>query len=122
MKFFLAVLLIALLSFAAGLYLPWWMIAVVAFAVIAFVPLRPLSAFFAAFLAIFLLWGGLSLYISTANEHVLAHRVSLLILKLDNPVALMVVTALIGGLVAGFAGLTASFIRPRVETVSRLNG
>lgn len=111
MKFIISLLLIALLSFAAGLFLPWWSIAIAAFLVLAFIPQRPLMAFLCGFLAVALLWAGLSFYLSSMNQHLLAHKVSLLILKMDNPLFLIIVTALIGGLVAGMAALTASFIR-----------
>ncbi|RYD78996.1 MAG: hypothetical protein EOP53_10300 [Sphingobacteriales bacterium] len=111
MKFFVSLILIALLSFAACLLLPWWSIAVVAFLVTALIPLKPVTAFFSGFTAIFILWFSLSAFISSANDHVLAHKVSVLILKMDNVWMLMLTTALIGGLVAGFAALTGSFVR-----------
>jgi hypothetical protein len=117
MKFLINLLLIAFLSFVACLFLPWWSIALVAFLVIALIPLRPGRAFLAGFLAIFFLWGIMSFVISQNNDHLLASKASLLILKMDNPFLLMLATALIGGLVAGFAALTASFLRKKTETV-----
>lgn len=111
MKFFISTLLTALLSFAACLFLPWWSIAVVAFLVAALIPQQPGKAFLAAFTALFFLWGILSFYISNANENILAHKVSMLVLKMDNPFLLMTVTALIGALVAGLAGLSGSYLR-----------
>jgi hypothetical protein len=113
MKFFISLILIAFLSFAACLYLPWWSIAVVAFLVVLFIPQSPGRAFLCGFLALAILWGGLSFWISNNNEHILAHRVSQLVLQADNPYLLIVVTALIGGLVAGLAALTASFVGRR---------
>lgn len=113
MKFFISLLLIAILSFVACLYFPWWSIAVIAFAVIAFIPQKPVAAFLCGFAAIFIFWAALSFFISSNNDHVLAHKVSLIILKTDSPFWLVFATAMIGGLVAGFAGLTASFIRKR---------
>jgi LPS O-antigen subunit length determinant protein (WzzB/FepE family) len=41
----------------------------------------------------------------------------MLILKMDNPYLLMFATALIGGLVAGFGALTASFIREKNKII-----
>ena len=117
MKFFVSLLLIAFLSFVAGLFLPWWSIALVAFLVIAVISLSPGRAFLVGFLSIFLLWGIMSFVISQNNDHLLASKVSPLILKMDNAFLLILVTALIGGLVAGFAALTASFLRRKRETV-----
>ena len=111
MKFLSALLLTALLSIAACLYLPWWTIAIVAFIVAAAIPLKPFISFIAGFTALFLAWGALAWFISSNNEHLLAHKVSLLIIKSDSPYLLILMTALIGALVAGFAALSGSYIR-----------
>jgi hypothetical protein len=109
MKFILSLILIALLSFATCLYLPWWSIALVAFIVAFLIPVKPLSSFVSGFMALFLLWSLLALYISINNGHLLAHKISLLLLKTDNPFLLIIITGLIGGLVAGFAALTGTY-------------
>jgi hypothetical protein len=111
MKFIVSIVLIALLSLAACLYLPWWSIAVIAFIVAAAIPQKPGKAFLAGFIALFLLWGGLAWFISSNNDHILAHKVSLLILKQDSPGILVTITAFIGALVAGLAALSGSFVR-----------
>jgi hypothetical protein len=111
MKFTAALIVTAVLSFAACLFLPWWSIAVAAFIVAAAIPQKPAKAFAAASLALFLLWGGLSFFISSSNGHILAHKISRLIISMDNPVLLVTATALIGSLVAGFAALAGSFLR-----------
>ena len=111
MKFIVSILLIALLSVAACLYLPWWSIAIVSFIVAASIPQKPWKSFLTGFISLFLLWGSLSWYISSNNENLLAHKVSMIILKTDSPYSLMLVTALIGSLVAGFASLAGSFVR-----------
>jgi len=111
MKFLIALILIALLSFAACLYLPWWSIAIAAFIVALVIPQHPGKSFLAGFLALFFLWGALSYWISAKNENILAHKVSLLILKMDSPYMLILATASIGALVAGFAALSGSFLR-----------
>ncbi len=112
MKFIISILLTMVLCFCSCLFLPWWSIAIVSFLVAAIISQTPSASFITGFIALFLLWGILSFWISTANDHILAHRVSLLIFKVDNPFLLIIATALIGGLVAGFAALTASYIRP----------
>ena len=111
MKFIISLILTALLSFGACLYLPWWSIAIAAFIVAVLIPQKPGKAFLTAFIALLLLWGGLSFWLSNNNEHLLAHKVSLLILKMDSPYLLILATALIGGLVAGFAALTGAYLR-----------
>ena len=111
MKFLVSIILIALLSLSVCLYLPWWSIAVVAFIVAAAIPQKPGKAFLTGFIALFLLWGALAWFISSNNDHILAHKVSVLILKNDSPGLLVIVTALIGALVAGLASLSGSFVR-----------
>ena len=113
MKFIASLLLTALLSFALCLFLPWWFIAIAAFIVAVCIPQKHGRSFLSGFLALFLLWGLMSFILSNANEHLLAHKVSLMILKVDNPTILILVTGLIGGLVAGLAALSGSFLRKR---------
>jgi hypothetical protein len=111
MKFIVSIILTALLSFALGMYLPWWSIAIAAFAVAAFIPQKPGKAFLAGFIALFLLWGVLALYIDIKNEHILSQKVAELIIKTKSSLLMIIITALVGALVAGFAALAASYLR-----------
>jgi hypothetical protein len=111
MKFTVSLIITAILSFAACLFLPWWAIAIAAFIVAVAIPQKPAKAFGAAALALFLLWGGLSFFISNSNGHLLAHKISQVIIKVDNPVLLITATGIIGALVAGFAALAGSYLR-----------
>ena len=113
MKFIISLILMALLSFAACLYFPWWSITIVCFIIAALIRQRPGIAFLCGFLALFILWAGLSFWISYNNEHILAHKISLLILKKDNPYLLVLVTGLIGAVVGGFAALAGSLLYKR---------
>jgi hypothetical protein len=111
MKFFISLILTALLSFAACLFLPWWSIVIAAFIVAVVIPQKPGRSFLSGFVSLFLLWGGLSFRISNNNEHILSHKISMLILKTDNPYLLILAAALIGALVAGLAALAGSYLR-----------
>jgi hypothetical protein len=111
MKFIASAILIILFSFLSCLYFPWWTIAIVALLISIIIQQKHLASFICGFISLFLLWGFLSFWISVQNDHILAHRVSLLIFKTDSPFLLIFVTALIGALVAGFAALTGSFLR-----------
>src|SRR5258708_9106637 len=112
MKFIIFIIITIVLSFCACLFFTWWSIAIVAFVVAALIHQAPLVSFITGFVALFLLWGIMSFWISTNNDHILAHRVSLLIFKTDNPFLLIIASAFIGALVSGFASLTACYIRP----------
>lgn len=111
MKFIVSLVLIALLSFALSLYLPWWSIAIASFAVPLVIGQKPYLDFIAGFVALFLLWGGLAWYISAANHHLLAEKIAVLVINKNDPVVLILVTALTGALVAGFSALTGSLLR-----------
>ncbi len=111
MKFIISTLLTALLSFVLALYLPWWSIAVGAFIVALAIHQVGWKAFLSGFVALFLLWCVHAWLINSANEGILAAKVSQLILRADSPVLLVLITGLIGGLVAGFAALTGSLAR-----------
>ncbi len=113
MRFFIALLLTAVFSFAACLYLPWYSIAIAAFIVALVVPQSAGRAYLSGFFALFILWAGLSFWINNANQGILAHRISLLVIKSDNSFLLIVTTGLIGAVVAGFAALSASLLSGR---------
>ncbi len=110
-KFLVSTLLIALLSFVCGLFLPWWAFALVAFLVSALIPLRPLAAFFAGFLAIFLLWGGMAWGIDWMNNSILSAKIAAILPLGGSVIALILVTAFVGALVGGGAAVTGSFIK-----------
>ena len=111
MKFAASAALIALFSFALGLYLPWWSIALSAFSVSALIYQRPIFAFAAGFAAVFVLWGLMAWARSSANDQILAHRASMLIFKTDSPGLLIFITALVGGITSGLASLSGSLFR-----------
>ena len=110
MKFLTAILTTAILAFAAGLFLPWWSVAIAAFVVALVMKQSSWKSALAGFLGGLLLWGGLAAYISLSNEHILAKRVSLLILKVENPWMLVLASGLVGALVSGLAALAGSFL------------
>jgi hypothetical protein len=113
MKFLLTTLLIFLLSFIAGLYLPWWSIAIVAFAAALLMQPRIGFGFLSGFLAIFLLWASIAFWIDVNNESILSRKVALLFPLGGSSVLLILITAFIGGLVGGFAAMAGSSIRLR---------
>jgi hypothetical protein len=120
MKFLVAFILTALLGFAAALFFPWWIIAVAAFVVAIVIDQRPAAAFLAAFLALFTLWAGQALLIDVRNEHLLSTRVASILPLGGSYIAVIIVTAFIGGFVAGLAALTASFSRKRPRNKRRM--
>ncbi|MEI6947733.1 hypothetical protein V9K67_11110 [Paraflavisolibacter sp. H34] len=114
-----AILLIALLSFFAGLYFPWWSLAPVAFAVALLLRPAPLWAFVSGFAGVFLLWSILAGWIDAQNDSLLSRKVAQLFSLGPSSLLLILVTALVGGLVGGFAALTGSLLLPRPPAPAR---
>ena len=113
MKFIITTLLIALLSFVSGLYLPWWGFALAAFLVSALIPQRPGVSFLAGFLGLFILWTLLSWSMDAPNNSILSQKIAVLLNLGGSTVLLILITALIGALVGGGAALTGSYIHRR---------
>lgn len=113
MKFSVAFLLTALLSFIAGLYFPWWSIAIASFFVALLVHQKAGIAFVSAFLALLFLWSGLAWWINVKNENILSSKVAELLGIGSNTFLLILITGAIGGLVAGVAAMSGSFLRSR---------
>ena len=111
MKFLVAIILTALLAFISGLFLPWWGIAIAALLVALIVNQSAGKAFLSGFLGVMLLWQGLAWWINMNNQGVLAKKIALVLPLGGNPVYLILVTGIVGGLVAGFAAMSGSFLR-----------
>jgi membrane protein implicated in regulation of membrane protease activity len=111
MRFLIAIILTILLSFIAGLYLPWWSIAIAAFIAALVVYQKAGMAFLTGFLALLILWSALALSIDNANESILSARIGELLGIGNSPFLLVIITGFVGGIVAGFAAMTGSYLR-----------
>lgn len=109
-NFFLSILLTAVLSALLQTFLPWWTIAIGAFVVAYFLQQKTGLAFVSGFLAVFILWIGYAYFLSSANDHLLAAKITELLKALTqgSVLGLYLLTGLIGGLVGGFAALSGS--------------
>ena len=112
MRFFLLVILIAILSASVEHFLPWWSVAVVAFVVAVFAKQRPGRAFLGGFCGIGLCWLVAALLHDISNEHILSTRMAALF-HLPNYALFIAVTVFIGGLVGGLSAWAGALIRPR---------
>jgi len=108
MKFVVAIILTALLGFAAPLYFAWWSFAVTSAIVALAVKQKSWVAFVTGFVGLFFLWGGLCFFIDIKNEHLLSQKIAAILPLGGSTPLLITVTALVGALVSGFAALTGS--------------
>lgn len=106
-----ALILTALLAFVGGLYMQWWSLAIAAFIIALLIPQRPFKSFLAGFFGIFLLWAVLAWWIDFKNQGILSKKIASLLPLGGSSILLLFVTAFVGGLVAGFAALSGSYLR-----------
>jgi hypothetical protein len=112
MRLILSLLLTATLGFLAGLRFEWWSIALVSFLVALLIPQKISVAFLSGFLGIFILWSVLATWIDSKNGNVLSFKMAEIFKLGGSSILLILVTALIGGLVGGFAAMAGSSLRP----------
>lgn len=111
MKFIVGLLLCALSGFLIGkTNFPWWAFAPICLFIGLVLKAGNSQSFFYGFLGIGLLWFISLSFINAGNDSILASRLAG-VLKLSNPILLLILTALIGGLVAGWATLSGSMLR-----------
>ncbi|RLD29532.1 MAG: hypothetical protein DRI75_03005 [Bacteroidetes bacterium] len=98
-------LLTLFLAYILALFLPWWSVMVAALITSFLIPLKKATVFIIPFLAVSLLWIIQSWLLSSANDYTLARKIAILFSLGENPVLLIIVTGLVGGLATGIAGI-----------------
>lgn len=114
MKFIFSTLLIIILAGIAQMFLPWWSLVVVAFAVAFAFGLNVWQGFVAGFLGVFLLWAGYAFILNQGNDGILASRMADLF-SLPGSFSILMVSALVGGLVGGMGAATGALGRELVK-------
>lgn len=98
--------------------LPWWSVAIIA-GLIAFLLNTKAKSFLTGFTAIALLWGFLAYHLNVANGELLAGKVAAMFSVNEtisnlgglNPLRLVYMTAILGGLVGGLGAMTGNYTR-----------
>jgi hypothetical protein len=116
LKYIVCIFLTALLSFALCLYLPWWGVALAAFIVAALIPQRPFLSFLSSFLGVFLLWELLAWWIDNKNGSILSQKISQVMQLGGSTGLLILITSVVGSLVAGFAALCGAYLRSFIRS------
>ena len=121
MKFISAIILTALTGYIAGIlsFSPWWGFAVTTLLVAVLVHQKAGKAFLSGFLGIFLLWAGLAYWMDQQNNGILSQRIAQILPLNGNSLLLILITGLVGGLVAGLAALSGSFITRKAHSIIR---
>lgn len=111
MKFLVATILTALLAFISGLFLPWWGIAITSLLVAVIIHQKAGKAFLSGLLGVFILWAGLAWWMDMKNNGILSKKIASVLPLGGNALLLILVTGIVGGLVAAFAAMSGSFLR-----------
>ena len=107
-------LLIIVSCLVLQLFLPWWIIGPVAFAFAAWKSTGASHAFKSGFLAVLLLWSCIALLKTIPNENLLAGKIAKMLMLPDlqfSWLIVLLISALVGALAAGFAALAGYFFR-----------
>jgi uncharacterized membrane protein len=115
MKFGISILLTIVLSFALGLYLPFWSAGLVAFLVAVFIYQKPGLAYLAGFLGILLFWGLLAWWIDAQNNSILSQRMATLFPLGGSSALLILITAIVGAIIGGLSALSGNFLRKYLQ-------
>jgi hypothetical protein len=107
--------IILISSLVVSFVLPWWIVAIISFLSALFIAKTSAHAFWSAFAAIFIVWTVMALFKSVPNNHMLATRMAHVFPLGGHWMILLLITAIIGGLVAGMAAMSAHLIRKALK-------
>jgi hypothetical protein len=116
MKFGVSVLLTIIVSFAAGLYLPFWSVALVSFGVAVFIYQKPGMAWLTGFVSILAFWGLLAFWIDAQNDSILSTRMASLFPLGGSSALLIIITGVVGAIIGGLSALSGSFLRKYIDS------
>jgi hypothetical protein len=115
MKFLAHFVAVLLLSWILQSFLPWWTMAVGAFATGLFFRQDGFRSFLAGLLGVGLLWFLVAWYVDASTDSILSGKIAG-IFPTKTVGLLLIVTAFIGGLVGGLASMTGGIISNRRKT------
>lgn len=104
------IVVIMMLSLVGGSWMPWWIIALIALVAAFLAGMGHFTSFLVCFIAGFISWGGLAWYFDMQNASLLSTKIGALFNGL-NPIILIAITGLIGGLLSGVGGWTGASLR-----------
>lgn len=110
MKFIASLLLIGVLSALALGFLPWWCCGILACIIAYAFRLKPWGGLFAGFIGVALAWGVMAYLLDAQNQSILSARIGTLFMGMSS-MALILFTAIIGGLSGALGGVTGAVLR-----------
>lgn len=111
MNLLLRVILICVLSVAAQPYLPWWSAVLIAFVVELVVGKADSTSFFSGFYGVAIPWMAIATFIDVKSGAVLTVRVLELFKLPQYSVVMIILTGLLGGLIAGVGSMSGGWMK-----------
>jgi hypothetical protein len=109
MKLLIHIIVVLLVAWVLQIFLPWWTMAIGAFATGLVFRQSGFMSFVAGLVGVGLLWFAMAYYIDSSTGSILSSKVAA-IFPTQTVGLLILVTAIIGGLVGGFASMTGGLI------------
>ncbi len=111
MKLIVKIILIASLCIAGLIYFPWFTIMVVPFVMNLLIKTNGAGSFLSGFVPVALIWLIQAILIHSATQGILTSKIAFVLPLGGSAGALIVLTAIVGGIAAGLAGYTANAFR-----------
>jgi len=103
-------IIVSIIALVLQQFLPWWSIALAGFVFGLLIDQSIKTAFIMGFLGIFILWGGITLYVHIVNNGILSARLAMLT-GLPHGLVVVFSTALIGAVIGGLAAICGNLLR-----------
>lgn len=113
------ILIIALLSALAQFFLPWWVVAPIAFGVCFFMASGPAKALGEGTVGVAIVWMVYTLFIHFSTSGGMTNTMSTVLFKTSNPGRLLALAPSLAGLVGGLAGLAGFYVRQVIMPSAR---
>jgi hypothetical protein len=114
MHWLLSSLVMAVLTSALSILLPWWILCVICFLGGILGQKKAAISFLMGFVAIAISWGSLIIWLDVKNKHILSSRLASVFPLGGNPVYFILISILIGSLLGGLSCLSGSlFVQPK---------
>lgn len=114
MNLLVRILVIAGLSALTQTYFPWWTSVVIALLIEAILGKGDSTSFFSGFYGVAIPWMALATFIDVKSDSILTVQILELFKLPQFSIAMIILTGMLGGLVAGIGSLTGGWIRKAV--------
>lgn len=111
MKLIIRIILIGGLTYVFSLFMGiWWMCMIASFLMCSILPTNALNSFISGFLGAGLIWLSSAWSLDVENASAFSSKIAT-IMKLGEPIYLVLVSGAVGGLSSGLSGITGSYFR-----------